>query len=62
MVRFKQNLTVGGVQYQAGEEAEVPSELARTLVLRGVVEFVESKRLRKPAQNRVRRPRKNRRS
>ena len=62
IVCFRQDLRIADAEYRAGEEADVSSSLAATLVGRGVAYFVEGKRLRQPQQNRIRRPQKNRRA
>lgn len=60
IVCFRQHLRVAGREYAAGDEGDVPSSLAATLVRRGAAEFVEHRRLRRPTRNRLRRPAHNR--
>ena len=62
MVRFRRRLQIEGVEYAAGEEADLPSQTAHVLHQSGVAEIVESKRLRQPQQNRIRQPQQNRRA
>jgi hypothetical protein len=61
LIKFRQRLLVEGTNYEAGEMAELSSSLARTIIVRGSAEVVDEKRLRQAEQNRIRRPKQNRR-
>ena len=60
VVRFRRRMQIEGVDYEAGDEADLPTETARALHGSGAAEIVAGKRLRQPEQNRIRRPRENR--
>ena len=64
MIRFRQAWrSASEMHYAAGEVVDLPSSLARILVQRGIAEIaVEEQRAKEPEQNRIRRPKKNRRA